>query len=70
MKTLTFDNGKEFSEHSRIDTATQSTTYFTIPLQAGNEDQMKTPMEYCVNTAQKRPLSTVTVKELRKSKKK
>ena len=31
VKTLTFDNGKEFAEHSRIDTALQSTTYFADP---------------------------------------
>lgn len=31
VKTLTFDNGKEFAEHQRIDTALQSTTYFADP---------------------------------------
>ena len=31
VKTLTFDNGKEFAEHQRIDTALQSTTYFEDP---------------------------------------
>ncbi len=28
LKTLTFDNGKGFAEHSRSDTALKSTTYF------------------------------------------
>ena len=28
VKTLPFDNDKEFAEHARIDTALQSTTYF------------------------------------------
>ena len=32
VKTMTFDNGKEFAEHSRIDAALQSTTYFADPL--------------------------------------
>jgi IS30 family transposase len=31
VKTLTFDNGKEFAEHNRIDMALQSTTYFAGP---------------------------------------
>lgn len=31
VKTLTFDNEKEFAEHKRIDTALQSTTYFADP---------------------------------------
>jgi IS30 family transposase len=31
VKTITFDNGKEFAEHTRIDTALQSTTYFADP---------------------------------------
>jgi IS30 family transposase len=31
IKTLAFDNGKVFAEHSRIDRAPQSTTYFADP---------------------------------------
>ena len=31
VKTLTFDNGKEFAEHPRIVIALKSTTYFTDP---------------------------------------
>ena len=31
VKTLTFDNGKEFAEHQRIDNALTSTTYFADP---------------------------------------
>ena len=30
VKTLTFDNGKEFAEHARIDKALQSTTYLSL----------------------------------------
>jgi IS30 family transposase len=31
VKTITFDNGKEFAEHQRIDKELQSTTYFADP---------------------------------------
>jgi IS30 family transposase len=31
VKPLTFDIGKEFAKHSRIDIALQSTTYFADP---------------------------------------
>lgn len=31
VKTITFDNGKEFAEHQRIDAALKSTTYFADP---------------------------------------
>jgi IS30 family transposase len=32
LKTQTFDNGKEFAEYSRIDTALKSTTNFADPI--------------------------------------
>jgi len=31
VKTLTFDNGKEFAAHAHIDAQLQSTTYFARP---------------------------------------
>jgi IS30 family transposase len=31
VKTMAFDNGKEFAEHQRIDKELQSTTYFADP---------------------------------------
>jgi len=31
VKTLTFDNGKEFAAHAHIDEQLQSTTYFAKP---------------------------------------
>ena len=31
IKTITFDNGKEFAEHARIHDALGSTTYFADP---------------------------------------
>jgi IS30 family transposase len=54
VKTLTFDNGKEFTEHSRIDAALNSTTYFADPFASWQRDRMKTSMVYCVNTPPKR----------------
>jgi IS30 family transposase len=54
LKTMTFDNRKEFAQHSRIDTALQSTTYFADPFLAGKGDQMKTSMDCCGNTSPRR----------------
>ncbi len=31
VKTMTFDNGKDYDEHARIDTALKSMTYFAAP---------------------------------------
>ena len=31
VQTITFDNGREFSDHAKIDAALQSTTYFADP---------------------------------------
>jgi IS30 family transposase len=41
VKTLTFDNGKDFTEHSRIDKATQSTTRFTDPFTSWQRGSIK-----------------------------
>ena len=66
VKTMTFDNGKEFAEHSRIDTALQSTTYFADPLaswQRGSNENFNGLLRQYI--PKKRPLSTVTNQELR-----
>ncbi len=66
VKTLTFDNGKEFAEHARIDTALKSTTYFTDPFaswQRGSNKNFNGLL--CQYIPKKRPLSTVTNQELR-----
>ncbi len=66
VKTLTFDNGKEYAEHARIDTALQSTTYFADPFaswQRGPNENFKGLLRQYI--PKKRPLSTVTDKELR-----
>ena len=66
VKTLTFDNGKEFAEHQRIDTALKSTTYFADPFaswQRGSNENFNGLLRQYI--PKKRPLSTVTDKELR-----
>jgi len=66
VKTITFDNGKEFAEHTRIDTALQSTTYFADPFaswQRGSNENFNGLLRQYI--PKKRPLSTVTDKELR-----
>ena len=66
VKTLTFDNGKEFAEHSRIDAALNSTTYFADPLaswQRGSNENFNGLMRQYI--PKKRPLSTVTDADLR-----
>jgi len=45
VKTITFDNGKEFANHRVIDQALSSTAYFAGPFaswQRGSEAAMKT----------------------------
>jgi IS30 family transposase len=66
VKTLTFDNGKEFAEHSRIDATLQSTTYFADPFaswQRGSNENFNGLLRQYI--PKKRPLSTVTDQELR-----
>jgi hypothetical protein len=65
VKTLTFDNGKEFAEHQRIDNALKSTTYFADPFaswQRGSNENFNDLLRQYI--PKKRPLSTVTDKEL------
>jgi IS30 family transposase len=66
VKTLTFDNGKEFAEHRGIDTALQSTTYFADPFaswQRGSNENFNGLLRQYI--PKKRTLSTVTNQELR-----
>ena len=65
-KTLTFDNGKEFAEHARFDTALQSTTYFADPFaswQRGSNENFNDLLRQYL--PKKRLLSNVTDRELR-----
>ena len=66
LKIMTFDNRKEFSQHSKIDTALQSTTYFADPFaswQRGLDENFNGLLRQYI--PKKRPLSTVTDGELR-----
>ncbi|MBU3615596.1 IS30 family transposase, partial [Polynucleobacter sp. Latsch14-2] len=66
VKTITFDNGKEFAEHRRIDTALKSTTYFADPFaswQRGSNENFNGLLRQYI--PKKRPLSTVSDAELR-----
>ena len=66
VKALTFDNGKEFTEHRRIDTALQLTTYFADQFacwQRGSNENLNGLLRQYI--PKKRPPSTVTNQELR-----
>lgn len=66
VKTITFDNGKEFAEHRRIDTTHKSTTYFADPFaswQRGSNENFNGLLRQYI--PKKRALSTVTDEELR-----
>jgi IS30 family transposase len=66
VKTITFDNGKEFAEHARIDEALGSTTYFADPFsswQRGSNENFNGLLRQYV--PKKRHLSTVTDEELK-----
>jgi len=71
VKTLTFDNGKEFAGHAYIDEQLQSTAYFAIPFasweRGSNENLNGLPRQY---VPKKRAMSTVTDDEIRMIQKK
>ena len=50
VKTLTCDNGKEFSGHARIDEALGSTGYFARPFAGWERAPTRTSMACCGNT--------------------
>ena len=66
VSTLTYDNGKEFADHARIDAELGSTGYFADPFaswQRGtNENTNGLVRQYI---PKKRPLSTITDEELK-----
>jgi len=65
VKTITFDNGKEFANHRVIDQALGSTAYFADPFaswQRGSNENLNGLLRQYI--PKKRPLSTVTEKEL------
>ena len=64
VKTITYDNGREFAGHAKIDKALGSTSYFADPFSSwqreSNENLNGLVRQYI---PKKRPLSTVTNKE-------
>jgi IS30 family transposase len=61
VKTLTFDNGKEFAGHTYIDEQLQSTAYFGRPFaswERGSNENLKGLLRQYV--PKKRAMSTVT----------
>jgi len=66
VKTITFDNGKEFADHALIDQALNSTSYFAQPYaswQRGSNENYNGLLRQYV--PKKRKLSTVTDEELK-----
>ena len=66
VKTLTFDNGKEFAEHAHIDQQLQSTAYFARPFaswERGSNENLNGLLRQYV--PKKRAMSTVTDEEIR-----
>ena len=64
--TLTYDNGKEFADHARIDAELDSTGYFADPFaswQRGSNENFNGLLRQYI--PKKRPLSTVTDAELK-----
>ena len=65
VKTITFDNGLEFSKHAAIDKALKSKSYFADPFsswQRGSNENLNGLVRQYI--PKKRPLSTVTNQEL------
>jgi len=65
VKTITFDNGREFSDHAKIDEALDSVSYFADPFsswQRGSNENLNGLVRQYI--PKNRPLSTVTHDEL------
>jgi IS30 family transposase len=66
VKTVTYDNGKEFADHAVVDDALNSTAYFADPFaswQRGSNENFNGLLRQYI--PKKRPLSTVTSEELK-----
>jgi IS30 family transposase len=66
VKTVTYDNGKEFAGHAVVDKALKSTAYFADPFaswQRGSNENFNGLLRQYI--PKKRPLSTVTDDELK-----
>ncbi|WP_445778833.1 IS30 family transposase [Shewanella sp.] len=66
VRTVTYDNGKEFADHAVVDEALKSTAYFADPFaswQRGSNENFNGLLRQYI--PKKRPLSTVTADELK-----
>ena len=66
VRTMTYDNGKEFADHAVVDDALKSTAYFADPFaswQRGSNENFNGLLRQYI--PKKRPLSTVTADELK-----
>jgi IS30 family transposase len=66
VKTLTFDNGKEFAAHAHIDQQLQSTAYFARPFaiwERGSNENLNGLLRQHI--PKKRTMTTVTDEEIR-----
>lgn len=66
VRTLTFDNGKEFAKHQRIDENLQSKAYFADPFaswQKGSNENLNGLLKQYIH--KKRPLLPVTKEEVK-----
>ena len=66
VKTITYDNGKEFAEHKFVDTSLNSISYFADPFaswQRGSNENYNGLLRQYI--PKKRRLSTVTDEELK-----
>ena len=66
VRTVTYDNGKEFADHAAVDEALRSTAYFADPYaswQRGSNENFNGLLRQYI--PKKRPLSTVTADELK-----
>ncbi len=66
VRTVTYDNGKEFADHAVVDEALKSTAYFADPFaswQRGSNENFNGLLRQYI--PKKRPLSTVTTDELK-----
>jgi IS30 family transposase len=66
VKTLTYDNGKEFAGHGQIDEQLQSTAYFARPFaswERGSNENLNGLLRQYI--PKKRSMSTVTDEEIR-----
>jgi len=66
VKTLTYDNGKEFSRHAEIDKALGSTGYFARPFgrwEHGSNENLNCLLRQCV--PKKRNMANITDEEIK-----